>query len=349
MGVPRSVGSVLLLLAASAGLLHVPPAVAELNASNAEMLWAPCDLESAGEQPVEYLLLRKELSLAQPAVQVASAILEVTALQSDEKILSAYKLWVNGKPVSNGPGRNAHCAEHLQAGDDWRSWHCNQTTQGYDTVNITEAIRSDGGNATAVLAFQAWAWAGGAPPRGHRSEGGLMALLTLQFSDGSTQTVATTPGNLTATESEANSGSPWMAFNATPAFNPVRYQSLTRRLICCAVCLLSPTPFCFKKSEAHQIVAVACGLSKGWQCRWDVLSAFRKYCHVPVACWLAPSRLCNGRRSRVASGSQVLRTHAFSVHPEGGRCDCAALPSRSCFGACAGERLWLRLSSGYGS
>ena len=35
---------------------------AELNASSAELLWAPYDLEGP-EQPVEYLLLRKELVL----------------------------------------------------------------------------------------------------------------------------------------------------------------------------------------------------------------------------------------------------------------------------------------------
>lgn len=270
--------SVLLLVAASAGLLYMPFAVAELNASSAEMLWAPYDLES-GEQPVEYLLLRKELSFAQPAVRVVSAILEVTALQSDEKILSAYKLWVNGKPVSNGPGRNAHCPVHLQSGDDWRTWHCNQTTQGYDTVNITSAIR--GGSATAVLAFQAWAWAGGAPPRGHGSQGGVMALLTVRFSDGSTQTVPTTSEALTATKSDANPGSPWMVFNATPAFNPVRYRmppTHPSRANSFAIEMHGFLPALFRctayGSSNCSCMAKAYNLSAGYQCRWDVLSAF---------------------------------------------------------------------------
>ena len=52
---------VVLLLLASALPFR---ALAELNATSAELLWAPCDA-AAGEHPAEYLLLRKELTLAQ--------------------------------------------------------------------------------------------------------------------------------------------------------------------------------------------------------------------------------------------------------------------------------------------
>ena len=193
----------------------LPTVNAELNASNAELLWAPYDPET-GEQPVEYLLLRKEVALAAGAT-LTSAVVEVTALQSDEKILSAYKLWVNGESISNGPGRN-YCAVHLQAADDWRAWHCNETAQGYDTVDVTAAIRRSGNasSSSVVLALQGWSWAGTAAPHGHNSQGGIMALLTLRFANGSTQTVATKSSNATSAEQ------PWMAFNATSAFNPGR-------------------------------------------------------------------------------------------------------------------------------
>jgi hypothetical protein len=222
------------LLAAAAACLLPGLTRAELNASSAELLWAPYDLEGP-EQPVEYLLLRKELVLTQPASQLASAVIEVTAQQSSPKILSAYKLWVNDHAISNGPGRNAHCTAHLQPDDvlhgspTWRTWHCNGTAQGYDRVNVTAAIQSTAGVTGAgevgnsvVLALQGWSWSGSGPPRGHASQGGIMALLTLRFSDGSTQTVATESSNATADQQLAEGGAdtPWMSFNATPAFNP---------------------------------------------------------------------------------------------------------------------------------
>ena len=103
----RQAGCIVLLVAGGQ-----QGARAELNSSVAEFLWAPYDAEE-GQVPVEYLLLRKELKLAQPASQLASAVVEVTARQANPKILSAYKLWVNGEPISNGPGRNAHCEVHL--------------------------------------------------------------------------------------------------------------------------------------------------------------------------------------------------------------------------------------------
>ena len=120
------------------------------------------------------------------------------------------------------------------------------TAQGYDTVDVTAAIRSQGSNHTptpnatntttttvttggdtAVLAVQGWSWAGGAPSGhrgGHTVQGGVMLLLTLRFADGSTQTVATKAADPTADPAAGQSHlAPeprWMAFNATPAFNP---------------------------------------------------------------------------------------------------------------------------------
>ena len=197
----------LLLLLAAAGRGR-----AELNASSAKFLWAGVDTE-AGEVPVEYLLLRKEVSLAQPAVHLASAVVEVTALQFDFKVLSSYKLWVNGQPISNGPGRDAHCMSHLRSQDDWRSWHCNETAQGYDTIDVTSAMRQVGlaagsEGASAALALQCWSADGRAE---HGKQGGVMLLLTLRYTDGTLQSVAT---------DTTDTAQPWMAFNATPAFNP---------------------------------------------------------------------------------------------------------------------------------
>jgi hypothetical protein len=213
----RLAGCVVLLVAGQG-------ARAELNSSVAEFLWAPYDAET-GQVPVEYLLLRKELRLAQPASQLASAVVEVTARQANPKILSAYKLWVNGEPISNGPGRNAHCGVHLQPGQDWRDFHCNETAQGYDVMDVTAALRAGRGGAGAagaapVLALQGWSWAGGSQSRGHGSQGGIMLLLTVRFADGSSQTVATKATNATSTGNLDAAEEPWLAFNATAAFNP---------------------------------------------------------------------------------------------------------------------------------
>ena len=209
--------AVLVVLLAVAGL-----GLGDLNGSSAAFLWHSA---GAGEVPVEYLLLRREVTLAQPAAHLASAVVEVTALQFDFKVLSSYKLWVNGQPISNGPGRDAHCMSHLRAQDAWRSWHCNETAQGYDTVDVTSAMRHGGGGggpgagagagepapAPAVLALQCWSADGRAE---HGKQGGVMLLLTLRYTDGTQQTVATEAAGA------AGAGQPWMAFNATPAFHP---------------------------------------------------------------------------------------------------------------------------------
>ena len=155
----------------------------ELNGSAAVLLTAPVDPE-AGQLPVEYLLLRNEFALSHPPSSLEAAVVEVTALQSDEKILSSYKLWVNGVPISNGPGRNVDC----HGFSDPMAQHCTNASQGVDVVSVRHAI-----NQTSVaLALQGWTWGGGPPPRGHGRAGGIMLLLTLRYSDGSAQTVATT-------------------------------------------------------------------------------------------------------------------------------------------------------------
>ena len=190
-----------LLLAAAAA------ARGELNGSAAVLLTAPVDPE-AGQLPVEYLLLRNELALSQPPSSLEAAVVEVTALQSDEKILSSYKLWVNGVPISNGPGRNVDC----HGFSDPMAQHCTNASQGVDVVSVRHAI-----NQTSVaLALQGWAWGGGPPPRGHGRAGGIMLLLTLRYSDGSAQTVATT----SRSEADADAGGGWLTYNATAAFNP---------------------------------------------------------------------------------------------------------------------------------
>lgn len=104
--------------------------------------------------------------------------------------------------------------------DDWRNWHCNETLQGYDTVDVTAPIQSGGAAASpsVVLAVQGWSWAGGARGHGgHSSQGGIMLLLTMRFADGTTQSISTKAANAT---SPTAAEQPWMTFNATPAFNP---------------------------------------------------------------------------------------------------------------------------------
>ena len=194
--------ALVVLLAAAAA------ARGELNGSAAVLLTAPVDSE-AGQLPVEYLLLRNEFALSQSPSSLEAAVVEVTALQSDEKILSSYKLWVNGVPISNGPGRNVDC----HGFSDPMAQHCTNASQGVDVLSVRHAI-----NQTSVaLALQGWSWGGGPPPRGHGRAGGIMLLLTLRYSDGSAQTVATT--NREAGDDAAGSGG-WLTYNATPAFNP---------------------------------------------------------------------------------------------------------------------------------
>ena len=60
------------------------------------------------------------------------------------KLLCAYKLWINGMPVSAGPGRPTGQGSTIQL-----------PAQLYDSVNITSLLRVGEEN---VIAIQAWYW-----------------------------------------------------------------------------------------------------------------------------------------------------------------------------------------------
>jgi hypothetical protein len=82
------------------------------------------------------------------------------------------------------------------------TWHCNGARQGYDAIDVTEALQSNSTTtsstaATAVVAVQAYH---------HTGAGAMQAVLWIKYSNGKESATAT--------------DSSWAAFNATALMNP---------------------------------------------------------------------------------------------------------------------------------
>jgi hypothetical protein len=115
-----------------------------------------------------YSLFRKDITLNPSFGTVTSAIAHVTAAQSGgiEKLLGAFRFYINGETVGIGPGRG-----EVNVKDE------DHTT--YDTIDVTKAITS-ANTGKAALAFQCFHQDGGTDAR-------VLLEMHLTYSDGNNQ------------------------------------------------------------------------------------------------------------------------------------------------------------------
>jgi hypothetical protein len=99
-----------------------------------------CD-NCADKGRCQFAVFRK--TLAVPADTVLYALLFITAVPSN-KLLTAYKLYINGKPMGTGPGR-ATCR-------DSSFKYCNRPTIPVDSYDISEELRVQAASSTAASA-----------------------------------------------------------------------------------------------------------------------------------------------------------------------------------------------------
>ena len=111
-----------------------------------------------------YGLFRKDVAL--PTATLTAAIAHVTAAQSgdSEKLLGAYRLYVNGKTVGIGPGRGE---KYVKDAD--------RTT--YDIIGVTRTAKNSINSGFLALALQCFHQDGGAAAK-------VLLELHLSFSDG---------------------------------------------------------------------------------------------------------------------------------------------------------------------
>lgn len=131
----------------------------------------------------QYALLRKEFNLSTSS-KVASACIAITAQQSDDRLLASYKLWFNGVPISNGPGRNMNA------------------TQGFDVVRFLPSFLNTTSHHT--IAIQAYHRAGKDGTPG--PNGKVMVKFAATFADGASQVIV--------------SDATWSGLGVNDAFNP---------------------------------------------------------------------------------------------------------------------------------
>ena len=151
---------------------------------------------------------------ARTQVPLTSLMIAITAAQTNDKLLGSYKLWVNGKPLANGPGRNVHCAQWNNATN--AAAGCAQVAQGYDVVNATTAAlllphrrRDMNGSSSIIVAVQCYSM-------NAEKNAGLLASVVAIYADATTQRFDTT-----------TNGSKWLTFNASAAFGKSTWNVTT--------------------------------------------------------------------------------------------------------------------------
>ena len=157
-----------------------------LNALSAEPIWA--DLGA------RYALFRRVVPMN---VAVQSARILVTAVQSGrmEKLLGAYRLYVNGAAIGIGPGRgDVRTAAYSDGGD--------RNFTFYDTFNVTAQATSIAAPAPLTLGLQCYHGTGDA-------SAGVLLELHLVFPNGSTSVVRT-----------SSTDGHWRVFDATAGYGP---------------------------------------------------------------------------------------------------------------------------------
>ena len=183
-------------------------------APSAAPLWAPVGASGAANQSAQFVLLRQQIVLDQPADALVSAIAYVTAspqayfgpVESDNaKLTAAYKLFVNGALSGMGPGKPSRCGPLCPVQKAAGNCTC-APEHLYDVRDVLSAVRSGGGGSSLTLALQGFNY----PPSAAKTvstDSRMFVQVELRYADGANQTLATGLGE-------------WRAYDATAYMGP---------------------------------------------------------------------------------------------------------------------------------
>ena len=183
------------------------------TAAGAVPLWAPA-VGGGANQSAQFVFLRQQVALAQPASALVSAYAFVTAapqayfgpVESDNaKLTAAYKIWVNGALSGMGPGKPSRCGPLCPVQKSVGICTC-APEHIYDVRDVSGAARVGGDGASMTLALAGFNY----PPSTAKAvptDSRMFLQVELEFTDGARQTLATGLGD-------------WRAYDATAYMGP---------------------------------------------------------------------------------------------------------------------------------